>query len=67
MVLFVTIAIANVEFYWAMLLHAQFVPKSFLFFCVNSLLSPYRSRWFHFVPVVPIRSRQFQLVPAGSR
>ena len=40
MVLFVTITIPNIVFYWAMVLHVQFLPMNFFFFCVNSLLSP---------------------------
>ena len=60
MVLFVTRTIANVLFYCAMALHVQFLPMNFLFFCVSSLLSPSRCRWFQ---VVPARSRWFQLVP----
>ena len=30
--LFITIAIANVVFYWATVLHVQFAPMNFLFF-----------------------------------
>ena len=44
MVLLLTIAIANVVFYWAMLLRAQFLPTNFFFFFVNPLLSLSRSR-----------------------
>ena len=35
--------IANVVFYWAMVLHVQFLFMNFLFFCVSLWLSPYRS------------------------
>ena len=60
------LAIANVVFYCLMLLHAQFLPTSFLFFAsircsvylVSSSLTLFR--------VVPFRFRQFQLVLAGS-
>ena len=41
MVLFVTIAIPNAVFYWAMVLHAVSYYE-FLVFCVSSLLSPSR-------------------------
>ena len=43
MVLFVTITIANVVFYWAIVLHVQFLFMNFLFFCVSLWLSPSRS------------------------
>ena len=33
MVFFVTITIANVVFYWAMVLHVQFFPMNFFFLC----------------------------------
>ena len=76
MVLFVTITITNIVFYWEMVLHVQFLPMNFFFFCVNSLLSPSRYRWFQVVParsrwfklllVVPARSSWFQLVPPFS-
>ena len=62
MVFFVTITIVNVVFYWAMVLHVRFLPMNFLFFCVGSLLSTSRYRWFQ---VVPTRSRWFQLVPGS--
>ena len=72
MVIFVTIAIANVVFYWAVLLHAV-SSYEFLVFYVNSLLSLSRSRWFHLVPggfnsfqVVPACSGQFHLISACS-
>ena len=57
------IAIPNVVFYWVMALNAQFLPMNFLFFCVSSLLSPSRYRWFH---LVSGGSRWFQLVPRFS-
>ena len=60
---FVTIAIANVVFYWAMILYAQFLSWNFLFFRVSSLLSPSRYRWFH---LVPGGSSWFKLIPGGS-
>ena len=63
MVFFVTITIANITFYWDMVLHVQFLPMNFFFVSVSSLLSPYRYRWFQ---VVPARSRWFQLVPPFS-
>ena len=63
MVLFLTITIANVAFYWAMVLHVQFLPMNFLLFCVSLFLSPSQYRCFL---VVPARSRWFQLVPARS-
>ena len=43
MVLFVTITIANVVFYWAMVLHVQFLFITSLFFCVSLWLIPSRS------------------------
>ena len=45
MVLFVTITIANVLFYWywAIVLHVQFLFMNFLFVCVSLWLSPSRS------------------------
>ena len=73
MVFFDTITIANVEFYWGMVLHTQFLPINFFFVCVSSLLSPYRSRQFQLVlggsssfQVVPPCSRWLQLVPTFS-
>ena len=63
MVFFVTITIANIIFYWGMVLHAQFLPMNFFFVSVSLLLSPYRYRWFQ---VVPACSRWFQLVPPFS-
>ena len=39
MMLFVTITIPNIVFYWAMVLHVQFLPMNFFFFCVSPLLS----------------------------
>ena len=61
MVFFTTIAIAEVVLYWAILLHAQFLPRNF-FICVSLLLSPSSSRSFQ---VNPACSRWFQLVPSG--
>ena len=49
-VLFVTITIANVVFYWAMVLHVQFLSYEFHVFCDSSLLVPSCSRWFQLVP-----------------
>ena len=46
-----------------MALRVQFLSMNVLFFCLSSLLSPYRYRWFQ---VVPARSRWFQLVPNSS-
>ena len=63
MVFVVAKTIANLVFYWGMVLHVQFLPMNFFFVCVSSLLSPYCYRWFQ---VVPARSRQFHLVPGGS-
>ena len=63
LVLFVTITVANVVFCWAMVFHVQFLPINFLFFCVSSLLSPSRSRWFQ---VVPAHSRWFSLLQSSS-
>ena len=64
--LFVTIAIPNVVFCQAMVLQAQFFRMNFLLFCVSSLLSPYRSRWFQLVPGSLAVSRWFQLVLGSS-
>ena len=61
-VLFVAIFIANVIFYWEMVLHTLFLPVNFLFFCVSSLLSSSCYRWFQ---VVIACSRQFQLIPGS--
>ena len=63
MVLFVTITVAKVVFYLAVVLHVQFLPMSFLLFCVSSLLRPSSYRWFQ---AVPARSRLFQLVLGSS-
>ena len=62
-VFFVTITIANVVFYWAMVSHVQFLSMNFIFVRVSSLLSPSRYRWFQ---VVPARSRWFQHVLGSS-
>ena len=59
MVLFVTITIANVRFYWAVVLYTQSLPMNFLFSC----LVPGGSWSFQ---MFPARSRQVQLVPGGS-
>ena len=66
MVLFVAIAIANVVFYWVMVLHAQFLPMKFLFFV------PVRC-WVHLATggstlfeLAPGSSSLFQMVPACS-
>ena len=56
MVLFVTITIANVVFFWAMVLHVQFLPMNFMFFVTVHC-------WFH---LVPGGSSSFQLVPCSS-
>ena len=71
MVLFVTTAIA---FYWAMVIASSVSTMNFLFFCVSSLLSLSRYRWFNLVLgssssflIVPARFKQFQLLPGGSR
>ena len=53
-VLFVTMTIANVVFYWLMALNVQFLAMNFLFFCASPLLSPSRYRCFQ---VVPARSK----------
>ena len=74
-----SIAIPNVVFYLAMVLHAQFLPMNFFIFCVSFWLNPSwylvpgGYRWFQFVPdgsssfqFVPVRSRWFQLVSGSS-
>ena len=56
MVLFVTIAIANIVFYWVMVLYGQSLLSlcMIFFFCVSVCcwihLVPHGSRWFHLVP-----------------
>ena len=75
MELFVTITIANVRFYWTMMLHVQFLPMNFLSLCqfIDASISlqavPACSRWFQlFVggfssfQVVLAHSMWFQLV-----
>lgn len=73
MQLFMTIAIANVAFCWAMVLQVQLLPVGFLFFYVTSFLCPAYYRYFQVVPgcsnsfqLVPACFRCFQLIPAGS-
>ena len=74
-----SIAIPNVVFYLAMVLHAQFLPMNFFIFCVSFWLNPSwylvpgGYRWFQFVPdgsssfqFVPGGSNLFQVVPARS-
>ena len=67
MVLFITITIANVLFYWAMMLHVQFLPMKFFLLCqfvTESIsLQVSGSRWFQ---VVLGSSSSFQMVPARS-
>ena len=52
MVLFVVKAVANVKFFGAMVLQAQFHPKIILFLCqfvaefISFQLVPFRSKWF---------------------
>ena len=55
-VLLMTITISNFVFYWAMVLHVQFLPMNFLFF--KSVLC-----W---VQLLTGSSRWLQLVPGGS-
>ena len=57
-------AIANVMFYWAMVLHAV-SSCEFLVYCVSSLLSP--SCGSTLFQTVPGGSSSFQLVSAHSR
>ena len=79
MVPFVTIAIANIVFYWVMVLYGQSLLSlcMIFFFCVSVCcwihLVPHGSRRFQLVPdgfslfqVVPPCSRWFHLVPAQS-
>ena len=58
---FVTITIANVVFYWAMVSHVQFLSMNFIF--VSLQVVPARSRWFQ---LVLGSSSLFQVVPACS-
>ena len=66
MVLFVKITIAKVVFYWTMVLIAQFLPISLLFFvsvrCWVHLVASVSS----LLQVVPVRCSSFLLVPAQS-
>lgn len=73
MQLFMTKAIANVAFCWAMVLHVKLLLVGFLFFYVSSFLFPTYYRSFQVVPpcsslfqLVPACFRCFQLIPAGS-
>ena len=66
MVLFATTAIANVVFYWVMVVSTQFCPMNFLFFVSVHC-------WVHLVSggstlfqIAPTCSRWFQLVTGGS-
>ena len=69
MVLFVTIAIPNAVFYWAMVLHAVSYYEFLVFLCqfvvesISLKAAPSCFRWFQ---VVPAHSRWFQLVAGGS-
>ena len=63
MMFFVTITIANVVFYWVMVLHVQFLPMNLFFFCVSLLMNQTCSRLFQ---VVPVHSRWFQLILGSS-
>ena len=77
MVVFVTIAIANVVFYWVMVLHAQFIPMNFLFFVSvrcwvhlvtgGSTLFEFAAGSFSLFQMVPACSRWFQLAPRFSK
>ena len=60
MVLFVTITIANVVFYWEMVLHVKFLPMDFSF-----LLCQFAAESIS-LHVVPGSSSLFQVVPAHS-
>ena len=61
MVLFVTITVAKVVFYSAVVLHVQFLPVSFLLFLCQFIAETIQ------LQVVPSSSSSLQIVPACSR
>ena len=63
MVLLMTITIADVVFYWVIVLQTV-SSYEFVVFCVSLLLTPSHYRWFH---LVPGSYSSFQVVPARSR